>query len=69
MNEKPGASSEAIQLEIDDDDYQNLLWSKQLVSILPENSPLRAWHQKRIDVWEPIFKLRAELEKEESDGI
>ena len=34
------------------EDFQDIMWSKTLVDILPVESPLRKFHQSRLDYWE-----------------
>lgn len=38
------------------EDFLDIMWSKTLVDILPVDSPLREFHQKRLEFWEKQLK-------------
>lgn len=37
------------------EDFQDIIWSKTLVDILPIGSPLRIWHEERLAHWSKTF--------------
>ena len=69
MSEGLPLSQEMLEILHEEGIIMDLHWSKQLIGLLPDGSPLKDWHQKRIDYWTSRFDLRRELEKEERDGI